>query len=571
MIGNRDARLFDTTTMVHATASNEMEQQETAVTANWTLSRPNDYSDSPKSPLALRTRKTRSTAPSARRSVPSVSAPKVLPGDPPGSETYLRGVGLRPGRANRRISPKKSIVPIVRNKKDNDAKCVDESEAVAVDVLDYLPMEVAKMVINMQQYYAAGVEELMGKLGGVSEEVRLARKENEELVEKLVGLSEDVVLEREENEEMRRRLDMHFVMLRQANKFMQSVRDGSLGGVGGADVPVLVEEEEEEEEEEPTLVEEEDVAMRGVVDMEVPPVPSVDREPVRSTGRKAPKRRVSGNHGLRRRGKRQTRMKKKKASMAEKGVRFEDGPDVHQAEETPREQGASQERDEDEDDDHLKILAGAPRLQAMLRRSAWTAINHRPNATDPNAEYRPCSPSSASERSSSPPRSPSPTPLPRRPQTPTTTPSTPTTTPTKPSPSSSSPRPRYSTPRHTTLPRYASGPPSRPFRFHRMGRTVLDVWTEYKHGKKGNPAIEALERQYATGWRTGTLREIKYASNYVGVRQKVVSKVEEICARDGIAPEEACRRLDERVDGRMQMLISAVRKGEDPFEVIPKR
>ncbi|KAL7958355.1 hypothetical protein V8C34DRAFT_324161 [Trichoderma compactum] len=534
--------------MAHATASNEMEQQETCepgMTANCSLSRSNVYPDSSKAPLALQTRKTRSTAPSARCSVPSVSAPKGRTGDPPGSETYLRGVGPRPGRATRRISPRKSLVPIVRNKKD-EAKCVDGSEAEAVDVLDYLPMEVAKMVINMQQHYAAGVEELMGKLGSVSEEVRLARKENEELVEKLGVLSEDVVLEREENEEMRRRLDMHFVMLRQANKFMQSVRDGSLGVVG-ADVP--------------TLDEEEDVTMRSV-DMEVPPVPSVDREPVRSTGRKVPKRRAGGSIGLRRRGKRQTRMKK--ASMAEKGVHFEDGSDamdIHQAEEeAPRER--DDDDDEDEDDDHLKILAGAPRLQAMLRKSAWTAINNCPSNTDPNADYRPCSPSSASERSSSP--SPSPTPLPRRPQTPTTTP-------TKSPPSSSSTRPRYSTPRHTTLPRYASGPPNRPFRFHRMGRTVLDVWTEYKHGKKGNPAIEALEKEYATGWRTGTLREIKYASNYVGVRQKVVSKVEEICARDGIEPEEACRRLDERVDGRMQMLISAVRKGEDPFEVIPKR
>ncbi|KAF3059100.1 hypothetical protein CFAM422_011654 [Trichoderma lentiforme] len=552
--------------MVHATASNEMEQQESrelAMTANLALSCSNNHSCSSKSPLALRTRKTRSTAPSSRSSVPSVSAPKELPTDPPGSEPYLRGVGLRPGRANRRISPKKSIVPIIRNKKDNNSKCVEESETtVAVDVLDYLPMEVAKMVINMQQYYAAGVEELMGKLGSMSEEVRLARKENEELLEKLAGLSEDVVLEREENEEMRRRLDMHFVMLRQANKFMQSVRDGSLGGVEGADVPTLVEEEEEGD----------DVRMRGL-DMEVPPVPSVDREPVRSTGRKVPKRRAGESYGLRRRGKRQTRMKK--ASTVEKGVHFNNVMEIQQAEvsglETLREKEAPQEGDddEDEDDDHLKILAGAPRLQAMLRKSAWTAINHRQNDTDPNADYRPCSPSSASESSSSPsPRSPSPTPLPRRPQTPTIT------TPTKPSsspPSSSSSRPRYSTPRHTTLPRYASGPPSRPFRFHRMGRTVLDVWTEYKHGKKGNPAIESLERQYATGWRTGTLREIKYASNYVGVRQKVVSKVEEICARDGITPEEACRRLDERVDGRMQMLITAVRKGEDPFEVIPKR
>ncbi|KAL6813842.1 hypothetical protein J3E69DRAFT_376091 [Trichoderma sp. SZMC 28015] len=549
--------------MVHATASDEIEQQESrelALTANRPPSCSNNSYGSSKSPLALRTRKTRSTA-------PSVSAPNVLPGDPPGSEPYLRGVGLRPGRANRRITPKKSIVPIVRNKKDNtkcldNAKCVDEPETVAVDVLDYLPMEVAKMVINMQQYYAAGVEELMGKLSSMSEEVKLARKENEELLEKLAGLSEDVVLEREEGEEMRRRLDMHFVMLRQANKFMQSVRDGSLGGVEGADVPTLVEDEEE------------DVSMRGL-DMEVPPVPSVDREPVRSTGRKVLKRRAGGSYGLRRRGKRQTRTKK--ASTAEKGVHFEDGPgtmEIQQAEETLQEEEAPQEGDDDddEDDDHLKILAGAPRLQAMLRKSAWTAINHHQNNTDPNADYRPHSPSSASESSSSPsPHSPSPTPLPRRPQTPTTTPTKLLSSPTKSPPSSSSSRPRYSTPRHTTLPRYASGPPSRPFRFHRMGRTVLDVWTEYKHGKKGNPAIESLERQYATGWRTGTLREIKYASNYVGVRQKVVSKVEEICAREGIEPEEACRRLDERVDGRMQMLITAVRKGEDPFEVIPKR
>ncbi|KKO96723.1 hypothetical protein THAR02_11170, partial [Trichoderma harzianum] len=395
--------------MVHATAPNEMEQQqshELAMTANPALDCSNNYSVPSKSPLALRTRKTRSAAPSSRCSVPLDSAPNVLPGDPHGSEPYLRGVGLRPGRANRRNSPKKCIVPIVRSKKDNtNTKCVEESETtVAVDVLDYLPMEVAKMVINMQQYYAAGVEELMGKLGSMSEEVRLARKENEDLLEKLAGLSEDVVLEREESEEMRRRLDMHFVMLRQANKFMQSVRDGSLGGVEGADVPTLVEEGDEDDEE--------DVSMRGL-DMEVPPVPSVDREPVRSTGRKVPKRRAGGSNGLRRRGKRQTRMKK--ASTAEKGVHFNDTMEVRQAEvsglETLREEEAPQEGDDedDEDDDHLKILAGAPRLQAMLRKSAWTAINHHQNDTDPNADYRPGTPSSASESSSTP----SPTPLPR--------------------------------------------------------------------------------------------------------------------------------------------------------------
>lgn len=105
-----------------------------------------------------------------------------------------------------------------------------------------------------------------------------------------------------------------------------------------------------------------------------------------------------------------------------------------------------------------------------------------------------------------------------------------------------------------------------------MGRTVLEVWVEYKAGSRGNPAIEALERQYGTEWRTGKdIRELKYASNYVSVRQKVVGYVEDLCERQGISAEEACGRLDERVDGRMQMLISAVRKGQDPFVVIPKR
>lgn len=84
-------------------------------------------------------------------------------------------------------------------------------------------------------------------------------------------------------------------------------------------------------------------------------------------------------------------------------------------------------------------------------------------------------------------------------------------------------------------------------------------------------AIEALERQYGTEWRTGEIRDLKYASNYVSVRQKVVKCVEEMCEREGIGEREAMRRLDERVDGRMQMLISAVRKGQDPFVVIPKR
>lgn len=69
----------------------------------------------------------------------------------------------------------------------------------------------------------------------------------------------------------------------------------------------------------------------------------------------------------------------------------------------------------------------------------------------------------------------------------------------------------------------------------------------------------------------GTLQERKYASNYVGVRQKVVRKVEEMCEQKGLTPEKACEILDRRVDGRMQLLMTALRKGQDPLVVIPRR
>ncbi|KAJ3467680.1 hypothetical protein MRS44_005244 [Fusarium solani] len=131
-------------------------------------------------------------------------------------------------------------------------------------------------------------------------------------------------------------------------------------------------------------------------------------------------------------------------------------------------------------------------------------------------------------------------------------------------------KPRYSVPRSVGY-RYATGPPGRRFKYHRMPKTVALVWTEWKHGLHGNLAIEELERRHGTTWRLGTLQERKYASNYVGVRQKIVRKVEEMCEEGGVGVEEACWRLDERVDGRMQLLMAALRKGEDPLEVIPKR
>ena len=132
------------------------------------------------------------------------------------------------------------------------------------------------------------------------------------------------------------------------------------------------------------------------------------------------------------------------------------------------------------------------------------------------------------------------------------------------------PTPRYSVPRHEG-PRYASGPPGRPFLFLNKPRTVAGIWLEYKVGSGGNPALEALEREYGTGWRRGTLRERKYASNYVGNRRTVVEYVEGLAKNQGWAIEETIQRIDERVDGRISALTDALRQGQDPFEALSLR
>ncbi|CAG7564285.1 unnamed protein product [Fusarium equiseti] len=99
-------------------------------------------------------------------------------------------------------------------------------------------------------------------------------------------------------------------------------------------------------------------------------------------------------------------------------------------------------------------------------------------------------------------------------------------------------KPRYSVSRSVAT-RYAAGPPGKPFKYYRMPKTVAEVWQEWKVGSHGNPAIEELEAKYNTIWRMGTLQERKYASNYVGVRQKIVRKVEDMCEELGIEVQEA--------------------------------
>lgn len=578
--------------------------------ANQLSTRPTDSSSITKRTFAAQyTGSVRSTTPSSSRPMSLLSPPEGLPADPLGSRSYLRGLVRRPGPAPPPQHP--AAVPMTatpgsrrsEKKKKTKREILQKganSSPKSVDLLDGVPIELARAVVNMQQYYASGVDELADKLGSVEEELRRAK---------------------EENVRMKERLDMHFGMLGQAAEFMHKVSEAL-----GMAMPVdeeMVARIEGGEGLGRGFADDGDLAMTGV-DMEVPPVPVDDGLPMRSTGRMASCRRrmvQEKSPARRRKGKEKRRMVARVLPIREKVKNLQDdggegeedeGDDVGHMEKSRPETLLEEENRQrfegnaDDGDDDARILQGAPRLQDVIRQDAmrrnaarqeiihqsrFTPINPIPSrqstpSVDDNSdsdEYRPSSPSAASSSESPTPSlyeeeeeiTPSSTITVAKPSPPQNTHlQTPPPAPAAAASSSSaSPpsKPRYSVKRCTTIARYASGPPGKPFRFHRMGRTVLDVWIEYKCGSNGNPAIEALERQYGTEWRTGNTRELKYASNWISVRQKVVSQVEEMCEREGIGAMEACGRLDERVDGRMQLLISAVRKGQDPFVVIPKR
>ncbi|KAM0510909.1 hypothetical protein ACHAPE_010424 [Trichoderma viride] len=483
-----------------------------------------------------------------------LAGPKGLSADPPGSRSFLRGSGtVTPDFRKGELKRMKKMMKRRKEEKKRESLLKGIKN---LSLADRVPVDLARVVVNMQQYYASGVGELAEKLGSVEEELRRAK---------------------EENLTMKKRLDMHFGMLGQTAEFMQRISEG-LGGVGG-------------KEELDQGVDDGDLVMDGV-DMEVPPTPVDDSLPMRSTGRMASSRRMVRESPVQRKGK-EAKRTAAILPIREKMMCRDDGADEVDAN---LEQSCSGREDSGEDD--ARVLEGAPRLQEAIRqdalqramnrdiihRSRFTPINRVPSRqstpssgenSDSDEYHPPSSPSAASCCSSFSSSEPPPSlyeeeitpcsstvtkPSPPNPQLPTPPPTA----------SSSLPK-RYSSPRRTTQARYASGPAGNPFKFHRMGRTVLDVWTEYKVGSKGNSAIEALERQYGTDWRTGKIRDLKYASNYVSVRQKVVNHVEEMCERQGISEREAIKMLDGRVDGRMQMLISAVRKGQDPFVVIPKR
>lgn len=412
------------------------------------------------------------------------------------------------------------------------------------DTVDQVPLGLARVVINIQEHYASELE---------AERQRTGRL-----------LAQNAMM-KQKMDEMEKRIEMHVVIMDGFVGFMRDVKEGRFA-IGKQSVPAELEiakhlgcEHATEVEEiaskgecksqtvntsvgrlrldeqtrsyhheklQEELVMVEDAATRvssRYVDAEdsfdqLPPTPDMYTAPVRSTGRRAPRRR---NPPLRTRRRRRLRVSPWRKPITERTrlwnpINVADGNhDEGQSSMPDLYLGAIPEQEEDEEDfDDEPVLDECAEDENSRSSSPSSSIESPPSAQD----YKP----------------------------------------------------RYSVPRSVGY-RYATGPPGRRFKYHRMPKTVALVWTEWKHGLHGNPAIEELERRHGTTWRLGTLQERKYASNYVGVRQKIVRKVEEMCEEGGIGFEEACRRLDRRVDGRMQLLMAALRKGEDPLEVIPMR
>jgi hypothetical protein len=491
--------------------------------------------------------------------------------------------------------------------------------------LECVPREVMAVFVNMHEQYASSVNDL--------------RAEMRFLMERLEGL-----------ERVGERLDVHEGLLGSVMGRLWKGEGDDGVGVGEGEDEVMEERGGDEA-----------VAATSPLNMDVPPTPIGERQPIRSTGLGVARRR-------RRPGTTAPLALRQQSADRPAKPGF---PRPRSDEETAPQQGSGgsgtgdgrahnndgdDDDDDDDDDEGLRILDGAPRLRALLRRQHGIASPPPQMESPPrrahvepdldsdsgsdkdvdveDAEYMPGSPSCSSESSSlstasgaswAPEGSASPTSRgvrrtestkgsrsagmtkqtgqssstpkrttrPRTPretaattspasqQPPPSRPTPPETTAASPSPAAPSSKPRYSTPRRTTLKRTNSGPQyAGKFTFRRRGRTVLSVWNEYKVDGDGGGivgtgkpfrCIESLEKEYGTCWRTGSVGDIKYASNYVGVRKKIVDFVEGMCEHGKMTPEEACAKLDERVDGRLQELITVLRKGLDPFKAIPVR
>ncbi|KAF4338645.1 high-osmolarity-induced transcription factor [Fusarium beomiforme] len=382
----------------------------------------------------------------------------------------------------------------------------------AIDrAVEGFPFSLARTVVNMQECYASELEAERHR----TEELA---NQNEEMMRRMG--------------EMERRLQMHVVLMDGFVGFMRDVKEGKFAGAGSAELEIArafggehleavrglvadnrrtVQQSVEQPANEMVLfddgvdVPETVPVIRHVSFDELPSTPDLEASPVRSSGRRAPKRKKPTSKASSSNEATNTGKYPKRADLSNgEGDDHDYAPDPEV--EDDNESGEESEEEENDSDDEMEDIPNAPATPS-------------PSHSDGDLEGV---------------------------------------------------KTRYSAPRSVAY-RYANGPPGRKFKYHRMPKTAALVWQEWKQGSHSNPSIQSLEERYNTKWRMGTLQERKYASNYVGVRQKIVRKVEEMIEEEGLTAQQACDKRDERVDGRMQLLMTGLRKNQDPLVVIPKR
>ncbi|KAM0495067.1 hypothetical protein ACHAP8_008200 [Fusarium lateritium] len=455
-----------------------------------------------------------------------------------------------------------------------ETKASDSKEESIDNAIDQVPFSLARMVVNMQEYY-------MSELQAERQKTDRLTLQNEEMMQRM--------------KEMDKRLQMHVVLMDGFVGFMREVKQGhfasaeiqianQFGGVHlnevkGLCAPVqqIVEQPTPPGRSDEQRIEEPTPCGSNIFD-QLPPTPDMETPPVRSTGRRAPKRKnppTRPHREVKRRTRADVRSVRlrhsswKAINTVQDTGRDEESGDEYQGDANDQDYAPEPEDpDEDESEEEhqepepIKSLPKPTKsctetpvsysMEAYFRDTNYLSYGiHTPPTIVPEPKVPDKDESEDEHQEPEPTKRTSNSPTPSEDEDP------------------EAEKPRYNVSR-SIAPRFAAGPSGPRFKYFRMPKTVALVWQEWKHGSHGNPAIEELENKYNTSWRMGTLQERKYASNYIGVRQKVVRKVEEMC-EEGMTAKEACEVLDKRVDGRMQLLMTALRKGEDPLVVIPRR
>ncbi|OBS23370.1 hypothetical protein FPOA_03919 [Fusarium poae] len=338
-----------------------------------------------------------------------------------------------------------------------ETKISDSKKESIDDAIDQVPFSLARMVVNMQEYYTSELQTERQKTDRLT-------LQNEEMMQKI--------------KEMDKRLQMHVVLMDGFVGFMREVKQGhfasaeleianQFGGVHLNEVKGLcaavqqsVEQPKPSGPSNEQRVEETTTFDSAIFD-QLPPTPDMETPPVRSTGRRAPKRK---NPPMRP----QREVKRRTiADVRSVRLRHSTWKAINTVQDTGRDEESGDEFQGDTNDQDY-----APEPEGQDEDES----EEEHHETEPIAERASPSPAPSEEDD----------------------------------PDPDAEKPRYTVSR-SIAPRFAAGPSGGRFKYFRMPKTVALVWQEWKHGSNGNPAIEELENKYNTSWRMGTLQERNFS------------------------------------------------------------